>query len=295
MFMKKDLNFTKFAFFGTSDFSVLVLDELKTEGLVPALVITSEDKPAGRKMKPTPPPVKIWAEKNSVEFLQQEKLKDEKFLSRLEKENFDFFLVASYGKILPKELIDLPKRKTLNIHPSLLPKLRGASPIQTAILNDEKETGISVMVVDELMDHGPILTSEKVEVPNWPPKTLELKKIMAKDGAKLLAKILPDWLDGKIKEVPQDESLVTFTKKIEKSDGLINLSDDPYLNYKKIQAYSDWPEAYFFADHAEKKIRVIIKEAEFKNGELKIIRILPEGKKEMSYEDFKRGIRNRKI
>mgnify|MGYP004000150795 CR=1 FL=1 len=128
---------SKIVFFGTPEISVIVLNELKKAGLTPALVVTMPDKPKGRKLVLSPPPAKVWAQDNKVDFIQPEKL-DESFLELLRAGGFNLFVVASYGKILKQELLDIPKHGTLNVHPSLLPKLRGASPIISAILEDEK-------------------------------------------------------------------------------------------------------------------------------------------------------------
>lgn len=280
----------KTAFFGTSQFSVYVLESLKKNGFIPDIIITGEDKPKGRNLTITPPPVKIWAEKNKILFYQPKTLKDGVLLETLKKDSWDVFIVASYGKIIPKEIIDLPENKTLNIHPSLLPKLRGASPIQSSILTEEK-TGVTIMLLDEEMDHGPIVAQEEVFIQNWPPKAEELQKILAEKGAEILYQILPNWFSGKIKPIPQNHSEATYTKKIQKEDGLIDLEDYPQENYRKIQAYTPWPSAYFFLEHKGKKIRVIIKEAKLKDGKLEIIKILPEGKKEMSYKDFIKNIK----
>ena len=142
------LNKYKIAFFGTPDIAVMVLEELKKANIIPTLIITAPDKPKGRKLIMTPPPVKIWALKNNIIAMQPEKL-DDNVLNMLSKGNYDLFIVASYGKILKKELIEIPKYKTINVHPSLLPKLRGASPIISAILRDEKKTGVTIIIIME--------------------------------------------------------------------------------------------------------------------------------------------------
>lgn len=290
--MSSKMNKPAIAFFGTSLFSTIVLDELKSADMTPDLIIATPDKPQGRKLVLTPPPAKVWAEKNNVHIIQPMKLRDGALLEELKKirpEGWDIFIVASYGKIIPKEIIDLPKYKTLNVHPSLLPKLRGASPIQSAILLDEKETGVTIIRLDDEMDHGPILAQEKVTIPNWPPTTNELKHVLGHAGGKMLAALIPNWIAGTVDEVPQDHSQATYTKKIEKSDGLIELADDSYNNFLKIQAFSEWPTAYFFISKNGARIRVIIKKAEFKDGKLEILRVVPEGKSEMDYADFARG------
>lgn len=282
-------NNVKIAFFGNSDFSLTVLLELKKLGVMPDVIVTTPDKPVGRKMILTPTPTKVFAENNSIEYIEVNKLKDESFLEKIK--NYGLFIVASYGKIIPKALIDIPKYKALNIHPSLLPKYRGSSPLSEQILNDEKEIGVSIMTIDEEMDHGAIVAQKKVEMTEWPIGFNELSEILGKEGAKLLVEILPDWIKGKIKPKEQNHSGATFTKKVEKADGLIDLASDSHKNYLKILAYEDWPQAYFEAVHNGKKFKVIVKKASYKDGVLKILRVLPEGKKEMDYQDFLRGLR----
>lgn len=274
-------------FFGTSSFSIGVLDALKKEGIVPALIVTAPDKPRGRKLIVTPPPVKIWAQENNIPFLQPEKL-DDAFAHRLQTTNYGLFVVASYGKIIPKQVLDIPKHGTLNVHPSLLPKLRGASPIQSAILSEES-TGVTIILLDEKMDHGPIIAQEEVPVTLWPPKESVLEKILAEAGGKLLANIIPKWIDGNIEPKEQEHERATYTKKFTKEDGLIDLSDDPTTNYRKIQAFEVWPKAYFFTERHGKQTRVAITDAELIEGILVIKKVTPEGKKEMNYEDFLRG------
>jgi methionyl-tRNA formyltransferase len=286
----------KWIFFGTSRFSVLVLEELSAAGFLPTLALTVPDKPKGRKMILTPPETKVWAEKNGVLAIQPQSLREEKNSGIAEKiksfapDGFDFAVVASYGKIIPQNILDIPRLGMLNVHPSLLPKLRGASPLQSAILT-ENETGVTVMRLDADMDHGPIAAQEKIDVPGWPPYESDLEESLGRAGGKLLAKILPDWLAGKISETEQNHELATFCKKIEKGDGLLNLEDAAETNLRKIRAYHVWPGAYFFAERGGKKIRVIVKRASLADGKLVMEKVVPEGKKEMDYEAFRRGLR----
>lgn len=281
----------KFAFFGSSQFSVFCLEELKNLGLLPNLVITTPDMPTGRGLKLTATPVKAWAMGNGIECLSPAKL-DPDFTSQLTAYSLQLFLVASYGKIIPKIVLDLPKNGVLNIHPSLLPKYRGASPLQEQILNDEQNVGVTLMQVDEKMDHGPIVVEQKITIPNWPVNFKELEEITAETGTKMFADKVESWINNKIKPVEQNHSEATFTKKINKEDGLLDiLSDNPYKNWLKIQAFNVWPQTYFFVEKNNKKIRVIIKDAEFKDNILTIKKVLPEGKKEMDYQDFLRGLK----
>lgn len=273
----------KFVFFGTPEFAVTILDQLTQAGHIPALVVTAPDKPQGRKLIVTPPPVKVWAEKNSIPVLQPEKL-DADFIAKLTEINADLFIVAAYGKILKKEVIDMPKYGTLNVHPSLLPKYRGSSPIESAILNGDTETGVSIMLLDELMDHGPVLAQEIVALTN---ETLapELEHKLAALGGTILGDIIPDWISGAIEASPQNDAEATFTKKIKKVDGLIDPAGDPITNDRKFRAYQGWPRTYFM--HEGK--RVVTTKAKLQDGKFIIENVISEGKKEMPYEDFLRG------
>ena len=275
------------AFFGTSHFSVGVLDELKKADQTPSLIVTVPDQPQGRHLKILPNIVKTWALENGVPILETEKLDDETF-KKLSEKSWDLFIVASYGKIIPERFIDLPKHKTLNVHPSLLPLLRGPSPIQYTILEDMHEAGVTIMAIDKEMDHGPIVEQEVDSIEERPPYR-ERQTRLAHEGGKLLATILPAWIGGTISPQDQDHTQATFTKKIAKEDGLIDVTQDPYQNFLKIQAFSAWPGTYFFTERKGKKIRLKITRASFKDGALTIEKVIPEGKNEMSYADFQRG------
>ena len=275
------------AFFGTPAVAVYVLDALKEGGYTPDLIITAPDKPAGRKLVLTPPPAKIWAEENFISTFQPETLKDKGVVEAIQSEGpWDLFIVAAYGGILPKEVLVIPKHGVLNVHPSLLPRLRGASPIQSAILQEGK-TGVTIMLVDELMDHGPIIAQEEVHIQPWPPKASELEKMLARRGGEILADIIPDWISGNITPKEQEHEKATYTKKITKEDGRIDLTDDPEKNYRKICAFDIWPRAYFFAKNKQgKNIRVIVTDAQMQDGKLVIKKVIPEGKKEIAYHDL---------
>ena len=277
---------SRFVFFGSSEFSVQVLNELKLHHLVPTLIVTTPDKPQGRKLILTPNIVKVWAKENGIEVLDPSSLKNNPDLvSKLQALSSQLFLVASYGKIIPKEIFEIPAKKTLNIHPSLLPKYRGASPIQSQILNDEKEIGVSIMVITEGMDEGPVVAKKPVARSQQLESRKELERTLAIEGARLFAHILPEWLAGVIDPIPQNEELATYCKKIKKEDGQIDLQDDPHQNLLKIRALEGWPGTYFFQGDK----RVIIKKAGIEDGKLEIERVIPEGKKERPYEDFLRG------
>ena len=279
----------RWVFFGTPDLSVTILDELARAGFLPSIIVTRPDAPVGRGNVLTPPPVKVWAHAHTVPVLQPQKMTPD-FIADLQKETWDVFIVAAYGKILPQTLLDIPAHGTLNVHPSLLPRLRGPSPIVSAILTDESETGVSIIVLDAQMDHGPIVEQEVVEITDWPPRASDLERLLAKRGGELLADTLIPWVRGEIRARAQEDTHATFCKIIKKEDGLINLSDDPYQNLLKIRAFDGWPGTYTFFERGEKKIRVQIIDARLSpDGSLEIITVRPEGKRDMPYADFHRG------
>ena len=285
--MKKPL----FAFFGTPRFAVRVLDALEHHGFVPALIVTAPDKPAGRGMEIAQAPAKCWAMERGIDVLTPNTLKDEIFLAELQNTEWDVFAVAAYAKLIPKNVLDMPRRGVLNVHPSLLPKFRGPSPALSAILADERATGVTVMLMNEKMDEGPIIAQAKVELEEeaWPMRGSQFEDLLATEGGTLLAEILPDWLVGNITPEPQDDSRATYTKKFTNADSLIDLADDARQNYLKIRAFDKTPRAHLITAAGK---RVIITDAEFANGVLTITRIIPEGKKEMAYSDYMRGLKN---
>ncbi|PIP87332.1 methionyl-tRNA formyltransferase [Candidatus Campbellbacteria bacterium CG22_combo_CG10-13_8_21_14_all_36_13] len=273
---EKEINFV---FFGTDDFSVAVLDELERGGFTPSLIITAPDRPKGRGLIMTAPEAKIWAQTHNIDVIQPEKL-NESFISKLLSLSSKLFIVASYGKIIPQSVLDIPEKGTLNVHPSLLPRWRGASPIEAQILNDDKDVGVTIMLVDDKMDHGPILSQTIVDVPYWPMRGSELQKLLALEGGKLLVETITDWIDKNIDEQEQDHEKATFSKKIKKEDALIDLKEDAYQNLLKIRAFDMWPRAYFFDEEGK---RMIITDAEVKDEKLIIKRVIPEGKKEIDF------------
>ena len=285
--MKKENEKLNIVFFGTPKFSVQIMEKLKGNDLTPSLLITTPNKPKGRKLILTPPETKIWAEENKIKVLQPTKLKDPEFLKEMSANNWDLFIVASYGKIIPKEILDMPKYGTINVHPSLLPRLRGASPMQSAILSEDK-TGVTIMLMDEEMDHGPILIQKDLEIDNWPPNIEELEEKLAQLVGQMLVETIPLWVEGKIEAINQDHEKATYIDKISKEEAFIDLKESPEKNYRKIQALQKI-KPYFFTKKNGQKIRLIIKKAQLEDGNLEILRVVPEGKKEMDYKDFLRG------
>ena len=275
-------------FFGTPPFVTHVLDALFDAGLTPTLTVTASEKPQGRGLLPKPSAVKVWAQEHGVPVWEPEKI-DEEFIKQIKMESWDVFIVAGYGKILPQELLDIPKHGTLNVHPSLLPKFRGPSPIESQILLDTKEIGVSVILLDQETDHGPILAQASFTPEPWPIKRRVLEELLWKKGGEILAETIPSYIEGKTLPTPQNHNDATFTPKLSKEDGLVDLSGDAYKNYLKFCAYEGWPGTYFFTLRNGIKIRVKIAAAEFANGEFRVLRVIPEGKKEMDYTDFLRA------
>lgn len=279
------------AFFGSPDIAVWVLDVLAQHNILPILIITNPDTPQGRNMRVTPTPVAKWAEERGIETYKPITLRESAVVEKLQNSKCELFIVAAYGKIIPEIILTIPKYKTLNVHPSLLPKLRGASPIRSAILEDINPTGVSIMELTAGMDEGPLLAQEEILITSkeWPLRGTELDHLLAQKGGALLAETLPKWVRGELIPVEQDHTKATYSKKITKEMGEITLTDDPYQNLLKIRAFDGWPGTYFFIEKNGKRIRVKIIDAELgKNGSLHITRVIPEGKKEMAYEDLMR-------
>ncbi len=236
----------KIIFIGTPEFAVPILKKLAEENSKPILVITALDKPTGRKQTITPSPVKIAAEQLKIPVLQPEKISDLK--NEISKLSPDLIIVAGYSQFLPKEILEIPKYGCLNVHPSLLPKYRGASPIQYAILNGEKETGTTIMLMDSKMDHGKIITQRKLEIGEKKISFEELSKNLSIISSNLLIQTLPEWIHGRIKALPQTESLATFTKILEKEDGRIDWNEPAENIERKIRALTPWPGTFTFLD-----------------------------------------------
>jgi len=233
----------KIIFWGTPKFGAIILEKLAETNFKPILVITAPDKPVGRGQILTPPPVKITAQKYKIPILQPEKILDSK--SEILNSKPDLIIVAAYGQILPKEILDIPKRGSLNVHPSLLPKYRGASPIQYAILNGEKKTGVTIILMDEKMDRGPILNQRALEIKEDETSTT-LHRKLANLGASLLMETITKWMQGTIKSHPQDDAEATYTKILTREDGKINWKKTAKDLEREIRAFDDWPGSFTF-------------------------------------------------
>ncbi|MFH0856969.1 MAG: methionyl-tRNA formyltransferase [bacterium] len=305
----KDINIL---FFGTSEFAVPTLQKLIDNNYSIAAVVTQPDKPVGRKQIITPPPVKLLAEKYNIPVLQPETLKSfsSQFPNLKSKiSNLKLIAVASYGKIIPNEILKMSQFGALNVHPSLLPKYRGPAPIQAAILNGDKETAVTIMLMDKEMDHGPILTQKKFFIDST-PTFLWLHDKLSSLGADLLIKTIPEWISGEITPIPQDDSLAAYTKIIKKDDGKILWNKSAIEIERQIKAFTPWPGCWSVfqgkrikiidATASDKQISVKNPGQIFKTdknkmiavcdqGCLEILTLQLEGKKPISGEEFLRG------
>lgn len=278
----------RFAFFGTPELATVFLDDLEKSGYVPSLVVTTPDRAQGRGMTLQSPPVKKWADARNIPVLQPETL-DEDFAAALRKDAYDLFVVIYYGKILPKAVFAIPKRGTINVHFSLLPRWKGTSPIRACILNDDKKTGTTLLLMDEKIDHGPVVAQKEFSILEWPPSARELETQATHESAQLLSEFIQPWVAGDIEAHEQNHDLETLCPRLEKSDGYIDLSADAYRNLLKIRAFDSTIGTHTFFERGGKKIRVGILDAHIEGAKLIIDTVKPEGKKEMPYEEFARS------
>ena len=283
-----------FAFFGTGPLAESVLASLVRAGYTPKLLVTKPDSLQGRNMILTAPHIKIWCEMKGIKVLQPAKL-DKEFFDSLSSAVYNLFIVASYGKIIPDDILNIPKSGVLNVHPSLLPLYRGPSPIESALLNGDKNMGISIMKLDKEMDHGPILIQTQFEI-NKEATAGTLEVEAGQLGGELLTQVLIHYLDGTLIPKEQEHTKATICKKITKELGEIKLEDNANEARNKFRALTPWPSLYFFIKHNKKNIRVkvakvdLIKDINEKSkAEDIILSVIPEGKKEMDWESFKRG------
>ena len=272
----------KIAFFGTPDITLPILDTLRDEGFLPTVIVTAPDRPQGRHMTITPPPAKVWALAHNIPVIQPEKL-DAAFLEELSTFNIELSVVVAYGKIIPEVVITAPKFGTLNIHYSLLPKYRGASPVEAAILHGETETGVTIQQMVFKLDAGPILAQKTIPIGDTETAPALLEKLNTA-AAPMLVEIVKQFASGAaVPAAAQDDSLATSCTRIKKEDGELLSTDTDDMKWYKYRAYFDWPGTFFF--DAEHK-RVKITRARYENNTFIIERIIPEGKKEMDYKNF---------
>lgn len=248
----KKIKNLKIIFIGTSEFAIPLLKKITEQITKPIAVITQPDKPTGRKKILTSPPIKITAKKLGITILQPQKIEEIK--NQIKKLKPDIFIMASYGQIIPQMILKIPRYGCLNIHPSLLPKYRGPSPIQTAILNNDQQTGVSIMLTDSKMDHGLIIKSQKLKIKS--ENFLELENNLSELGAELLVKILPNYIEGKIKLKKQNHKKATYTKILTRADGKIDWNKKVKEIEAQIRAFYPWPGSWSYLKN-KKRIKII--------------------------------------
>jgi len=248
-------------FMGTPDLAAVILRELvgSIQHEIVA-VITQADKPKGRELKPQASPVKQLAQSAGLLVIQPERARNPEFIEKVRALNPDLIVVAAYGQILPQTVLDLPPLGCINVHTSLLPKYRGAAPIQWAILNDDSETGITIMKMDAGLDTGPILSQARCPITEA-DNADSLHSRLAHLGANLLLKTIPEYASGKIKPAPQPEQGATYAPKIKKEDGRVNWQLPARAVWNRVRALTPWPGTFTFLPSARKSMLVKIWQA----------------------------------
>lgn len=234
---------TRIIFMGSPEFSLPILEALHNNYDVIG-VVTQPDRHAGRGRMLTPPPVKLMAEKLGIPTIQPLSLKDESAMIQLRDWAPDIIVVAAFGQILRKNVLELPKFGCINVHASLLPRWRGASPVQAAIIEGDARTGITIMKMEVGLDSGPIIAQRDVPI-RINTTGGELADQLSYLGAQTLLDVLPSYLCGLTAPVAQDETLVTYANKLDKSQGLLDLSQPAIRLARKVLAYNPWPGAYY--------------------------------------------------
>lgn len=229
----------RLAFFGTPDFAVPTLEALARHHEV-VLVVAQPDRPAGRGMKMQAPPVIVKARELGLPVAQPAKIRTAEFLGSIRALAPEVGIVVAYGRILPAALLEIPARGFLNIHGAILPKYRGAAPIQRAIEHGEKVTGVTIMRVDEELDHGPMLRVAATDI-GPDERTPALARRLSEIGAKALLDVLRDWPE----ETPQDHAKATIAPKIEKSESRITFEEPATVIYNRFRAFDPWPGITF--------------------------------------------------
>jgi methionyl-tRNA formyltransferase len=298
----------RFFFFGSGEFSGDILKTLIENKLIPQAVITRVDRPGGRGRRLRPTPVKLLAEESGLKVMQPRNIKEDSFLDTLNAAKPEVILLADYGELLPPALLQLPPGGCVNVHPSLLPRYRGASPVQRALMDGEDITGVTLMLMERGLDMGPIIYQEELEI-GEEDDAGSLARKLAVLGGLLLVSRLPAYLSGEITPHPQDENEASYAEPINKRELLIDWSRKARTVFNQVRALSPSPGAYTYLHNKRLKIlrampaaaggksppgTIVVQEKDHllvKAGEgaLKLESLQPEGKKIMSAGEFLRG------
>ncbi|MCD6599299.1 MAG: methionyl-tRNA formyltransferase [Dehalococcoidia bacterium] len=300
---------TRIVFMGTPQIAAAILEALIRSPYEVVVVYTQPDRPSGRRRQLTISPVKELAMKYQIPIVQPETLKSTEVVRGLANFKADLIIVAAFGQILPREVLSLPKLGCLNVHPSLLPRHRGPSPVAEALLCGEPFTGVTIMVMDEGIDSGPILAQSRVAISSV-DTTGSLMAKLAHAGAELLMEILPKWLAGELEAEPQDETQVTYSRLISSENGELDWNLPAIELWRQVKAFTPWPGCYSWWRGKRLKIHeaallnkpaigiigevIALREAPkvgvvTGNGVLGLCQIQMEGKRKMLVTDFVRG------
>ncbi len=303
----------RIVFMGSPAFAVPTLKHLVLNNYDVAAVYTQPDRPAGRGRAPVPPPVKVAASEMGLRVVQPENLKTEDAIAQLAEFKPDIITVCAYGQILPKAVLDIPTYRCLNVHFSLLPRHRGASPVASALLAGDDITGVTIIIVEPKLDTGPVLARAAVAV-SPQDNTGTLTEKLAKVGANLLLEALKGWVRGEITPLPQDESQASYFRRIKKEEGEIDWNLPVVMIQRRVRAYNPWPGCY--TTWRGKQVKIIAAEAwpEMRStgagrvialpedgeglgigtgeGVLSVLRLQLEGKKAVTAAEFIRGQRD---
>jgi len=300
----------KVIFFGSSSFSIPVLDELLRSSHEILHVITTPDQKKGRGQKVFPSPVKAFAKKNDLPFSSPSKLKNPDITDLIAQLQPDFIVVASYGKLIPASIFTRPKLAPLNVHPSLLPRHRGASPLQMTLYEGDSESGVSIAEVTQDLDAGDVFAQTTTPL-DENENAEQLSNRLALMGAKLTLEVMERFERGTVTRTAQDSALATYAKKIEKEFGRLRWGDSSARIHNQVRACTPWPSAFTFLNGKRLKILETRKLSELKStnapgcvikidkdgtvavqtkeGAIQLLRVQPEGKRVMSAYDFALG------
>ena len=298
----------RFVFFGSGELAARVLEELLHRRQVPLLVVTTPDRPRGRGRRLRPGPVKVLAQAHHLRILQPERLKDLDFLKTLQAEAPDYLVLTDYGKILPSRVLEIPRKLALNLHPSLLPRYRGAAPVERALMAGEREIGLSILVMVPRVDAGPVLLQDRMPVPEEATKGDLLPEI-ARRGTDLLLRAVAAYERGEIRPQPQPEEGATYAPKIRPEETWLNLRRPARELARQVRALSPRPGVRLLLDGRVARIlrartvdhpdlapgevrvaghRLLVGTAE---GALEILELVPAGKRAMTAREFLLGHR----
>ncbi|MES2224869.1 MAG: methionyl-tRNA formyltransferase [Patescibacteria group bacterium] len=275
----------RYVFFGTPHIAQLSLEALEKHGSLPSLIITAPARPQGRGMHLLETPVAAFGREHDIPVITPEKITPEVIELLNQAEQWDFFLVVAYGQILPQALLDIVDGKVLNLHPSLLPLYRGPSPLESVLLSDDSQTGVSIMELDKAVDHGPIVAQGAFEL----EKTMTVEALTEKSavlGIELFMQSINGYLSGDLVPNPQDHDAMTHTRKYTKADGNLDAVSSDWEKWKIFRALGNRGWAHFTATRHDEEIAVKITNASYEDETFVINEVIPENGKRQAYADF---------